>query len=100
YLDEIVPRGYQIRLLGYDPLTGLGTTASTQVTATMEIDEEQETILYAEAARILLQRLGFSTSRINDLVPALGLADGIKREHRATWGAQADTGRMRNPWSR
>src|SRR5690606_11962239 len=35
YLDEIVPRGYQIRLLGYDPLTGLGTTPSTQVTATM-----------------------------------------------------------------
>lgn len=54
------PRGRQIRLIGRDHLSALGTTASTQVTNTMEVDEADEQILLAEAARILFQREGWS----------------------------------------
>lgn len=47
--------GYQIRLQGKAPLSALGTTLTTQVTNTMEVDERTEKIVACAAAELLLE---------------------------------------------
>lgn len=62
-------RGYQLRLVGRAPLSALGTTAATQVTNTMEVDEHSARLLYAKATRALLMGRGWSTARVEDVYP-------------------------------
>ena len=54
-LKTVPPRGYQIRLIGKTVLTALGSTAATQVTNTMEVDNNTAEILYARASEVLFQ---------------------------------------------
>jgi len=56
--DLVPPARRQIRLIGRAPLSALGTTAASQVTNTMEVDEPAAQILYAYAAQTLFERNG------------------------------------------
>jgi hypothetical protein len=100
YLEAPIPRGYQMRLMGRDTLSALGTTASTQITNTMEVDEEAAQVLYAEAARILFEREGINTSDLPDVQARLQMADRIRRENK-TWKMQQPAGRaLVGMWAR
>lgn len=52
-LPDLVARGRQIRLIGKDTLSALGTTVASQATNTMELDEQGAQLLCAVAADIL-----------------------------------------------
>ena len=93
YLEAAPPRGRQLRLLGRDTLSALGTTASTQVTNTMEVDEEAAQVLYAEAARVLFEREGINTSDLPDVAARMQIADRMKAELRRVWRMQQPEGR-------
>lgn len=56
YLERPIRRGRQVRMIGRDTLTALGSTASTQVTNTMEVDEQSAQLLYAIAAQTMIER--------------------------------------------
>ena len=62
YLDRPIKRGYQMRMIGRDTLSALGRTASTQVTNTMEVDEQSAQLLYAIAGQILFEREGLQST--------------------------------------
>lgn len=85
YLDWIPERGYQLRFIGRETLSALGTVAASQVTNTMEVDEENEQILYAEAAKILFTRLGLNLSDFSEVAANIALAEGLKRETTKAW---------------
>lgn len=99
-LDSIPIRGHQLRMIGRDYLSALGTTASTQVTNTMEVDEFSAQVLYAEAARILFGREQFSTVDFPDLAPRIAKADALKREMLKAARMSMPTGRgLRSMWA-
>ena len=85
YLDWRPPRGYQLRFIGRETLSALGTTAASQVTNTMEVDEENEQILYAEAAHILFMRLGLNLSDFSAVAANISVAEGLRRSLKQTW---------------
>lgn len=62
YLERPIKRGRQVRMVGRDTLSALGRTASTQVTNTMEVDEQSAQLLYAIAGQILFEREGFQAT--------------------------------------
>ena len=92
YLEHPPSRGKQMRLIGRDTLSALGTTAATQVTNTMEVDEEAAQVLYAEAARVLFEREGINTSDLPDVSARMQIADRMRRELK-TWKMQQPSGR-------
>ena len=92
YLEAPIARGRQMRLMGRDTLSALGTTAATQVTNTMEVDEEAAQVLYAEAARILFEREGINTSDLPDVSARLQFADRLRKENKQ-WKMQQPAGR-------
>lgn len=64
-------RGRQLRLIGRDLLSALGTNVASQRTNTMEVDELNADLLYATAARLLYSWEGWSTEDI-DAVGKIG----------------------------
>ena len=99
YLQAIPPRGYQLRFTGRETLSALGTTVSTQVTNTMEVDEENAQILYADAARILFDRLGFNVSDFSELSAKITLANEKRAEMKSTFGQQTTKTKVTGMWA-
>ena len=58
----------QLRLVGKELLTALGTNTTTQTTNTMEVDEATAEILYAEAAEVLFQLERLATANLPQVV--------------------------------
>jgi hypothetical protein len=79
YLDFAPPRGHQLRLIGQDTLSALGSTASTQATNTMEVDEETANLLCAEAARILYERRSLTVGGGTELEKFLSILQSKRR---------------------
>ncbi|KKM65474.1 hypothetical protein LCGC14_1490930 [marine sediment metagenome] len=99
YLSFAPTRGYQLRLQGRNTLSLLGTTASTQVTNTMELDAISEQVLFAEAARILYGRQVFSSDEFPTLAPKIAKADELLTEMKK-WAQQPmSTATIRGPYS-
>ena len=99
YLSESPLRGRQLRLQGRDFLSALGTTLSTQVTNTMEVDVASEQVLFAEAARVLYGRQVFSSDEFPTLAPKIAAADQLRRELRKLGQQPMTTATVRSPWS-
>ena len=99
-LATVPPRGYQIRLIGKAAITALGTTASTQVTNTMEVSEKTAEVLYAEAAELLLQWERFDTE---DSQRTMDRIAGV-RERRPkivqAWAQETPRIRLTSPFGR
>ena len=99
-LDWTPGRGRQLRLIGQDTLSALGTTAASQATNTMEVDEENAQVLCAEAARILFQRRGLALPDNPYLASALAILDQKKRDA-AKWAQPEPVSRrIRGMWAR
>ena len=100
YLDWVPAQGHQIRLIGQDVLSELGSTISTQVTNTMEVDDPVAQILYAEAAKILFAKRGLNTANVGEVAVRVQAAERLKEEIRKEWKMSVPQGRgLRTPWS-
>ena len=84
-LARTPPRGYQLRLVGRDPLTSLGQTASTQGTRSMEVDEFTAQLLFAKAARILFSERGMAAASIKEQFPFIAEAEARFNELAPDW---------------
>ena len=99
YLDWVPAQGHQIRLIGQDVLSELGSTISTQVTNTMEVDDPVAQILYAEAAKILFAKRGLNTANVGEVAVRVQAAERLKEEIRKEWKMSIPQGRgLRTPW--
>lgn len=98
YLDWKPPRGHQLRLVGRETLSALGNTLATQVTNTMEVDEENAQILYAQAALILFTRLGLNLSDFGTVAQNISVADNLKKKLANQWGQNVPTSPVRTMW--
>jgi hypothetical protein len=92
------PRGSQIRLVGRGLLSALGSTASTQATATMEVDEAEAELLVVEAAKVLFRRGIMSSDAMQALAVPLQLNERTLMELKADWAQQSPGPRMRTMW--
>ena len=100
YLDWIPLQGHQIRLIGQDVLSELGSVIATQVTNTMEVDDPVAQILYAEAAKILFAKRGLNTANVGEVAVRVQAAERLKEEIRKEWRMSVPQGRgLRTPWS-
>lgn len=96
HIDEAPERGLQIRLVGRGLLTALGTTASTQATNTMEVDEAEAELLVAEAAKVLMRRGLLTSAAMDGLAVPLQANEATLRDLKSKW-AQNEVGpRMRS----
>lgn len=99
YLEWTPARGRQLVMIGRDTLSSLGTTAATQVTNTMEVDEEAAQVLYSEAARVLFAREGLNTNDFPDVANRIQLADRLRKELRSKWRMTMPQGKaLVGPW--
>lgn len=97
-LPYLPPRGRQLRLVGKDVLSALGTTVATQVTNTMEVDVASAGLLYAKAAELLFQGEGLN---IEDVPRANANMASVMRkgdELRPSFKVEVEQ-RIRTPYS-
>ena len=93
-MSEAPSRGYQIRLQGKAPLSALGTSLTTQVTNTMEVDEKTEKVVACAAAELMLEWgaiVADDVERVEQRIAAVrGRLPRIKKE----WRVQPEKYRM------
>jgi hypothetical protein len=78
-------------------LSALGSDATDQAAAVMEVDAENVTLLYAKAARTLFLWEGWTTEQINARV---GEAEAQFREQQEKWRTKYPTsGWIETGWS-
>lgn len=85
YLQYAAPKGRQYRMVGRTPVTALGTTVATQPTNTMEVGENDQDLLIATAARILLTWEGMSSGEIEKMYPQIAVAEHRFKEMVEDW---------------
>jgi hypothetical protein len=98
-LQSAPERGRQLRVVGKTQLTALGTTASTQVTNTMEVSEVEAEILYARAAEILFIRQGLSTESQAPIAGRIGLVRERLPNLRKNWALEMPPHMFIGPYS-
>ena len=74
-LPRTVQRGYQMRVVGKHILNGLGDNPDTQPTVTLNVTEQTAEILYAKAARLLLEWEGLTTSDVPEIYERIQLVE-------------------------
>ena len=99
HLDFAPQRGHQIRLVGRDHLTALGSTAATQATNSMEVDNASASILYAYAAEILFERMGLLSEMPSEVQARIQTVRARIAELRPSWKIRLPGGgQMKSPW--
>lgn len=79
-------RGHQLRFVGRDVISALGTTASSQATNTMEIDEPESEILFAQAAKILFRRLSMNLANFPEVLQRIQVNEAELNDLKRKWG--------------
>ncbi len=100
YMDFIPLRGRQLRLVGRDVLSALGTTAGTQVTNTMEVDVLSAELLYAAAARILFGEAVLNSSAGQEMRDRILLVEDRFANTQDFAMPQAARKALKGPWAR
>ena len=77
--------GRQIRMVGRQYLSTLGTVASTQCTNSMELDEGSAQVLYGAAAETLFEKEGLTTEEFPQIAQRIQIIDRKKTATRS-WG--------------
>lgn len=90
----------QLRLIGKDTLTALGTSVATQVTNSMEVDETTAEILYAQAATILFEQERLSTQNMAQVLQRIQSVQARLPEIRMNWDFGMETQRITSPYAR
>ena len=83
--DNVPQARRQIRLVGRGPLSALGTTAASQATNTMEVDEPAAMILYAHAAQVLFEREGIYADIPQEVTARLGILQERADDYEVKW---------------
>lgn len=98
--DRVLPGRRQVRLVGRDILSALGTTAASQVTNTMEVDTASAELLYAYAADLLFSLEGLTSDDAADVMKRIQLVKerGARLSQRWSY-SPGGRGRLRTPWS-
>lgn len=99
WLSEKPGRGRQLRVVGKAILSALGDTVSTQPTATMEVDEQTQKLLFAEAAAILYRRLGLKVSDASVLQRNMAIVDEERARIRMNWSLPSPRRRIESPFN-
>ena len=97
-LTEPPPRGYQLRMIGTAPLSALGSTASTQVSNTMEVDNQTAELLYARAAEILFDWERIKADDVNSVSQRIATVRSRYARLRRNWGQTTLGRRVVTPW--
>ena len=84
-LSWVPVAGRQIRMVGRQYLSELGSVASTQCTNTMELDQGSAQVLYGAAAEILFEREGLTTEEFESIARRIQIIDR-KKEATQAWG--------------
>lgn len=79
------PRGRQYRIVGRAPVSELGSNQFLQASNTMEVDTEDQDLLLATAARVLLTWEGMSTGEIDKTFPIISVMEARFRELQEDW---------------
>ena len=98
WLHSVPLRGRQIRLIGKDLLTALGTTAATQVTNSMELDDPAAELLYAKAAELLLGKEVLATPKFETIAARIAVVSARERDLVKQWAYTPKAGRVRSPY--
>ena len=77
--------GRQIRMVGRQYLSALGSVLSTQCTNTMELDEGSAQVLYGAAAESLFEKEGLTTEEFPQIAQRIQIIDRKKAATRS-WG--------------
>lgn len=90
----------QLRLIGFAPLSQLGTTAATQVTNTVEVDAYTAEVLYAKAAQILIGNEVFTAEHLQTISTRIRVAEARLEELSRQWNYAdfGDVARIRGPF--
>ena len=83
--DLVPPSRRQIRLVGREPLSALGTTRASQVTNTMEVDEPAAQLLYAHAAQIIFERDGIYADIPEEIRTRLQIMQARAAQYEVKW---------------
>lgn len=97
-LDEVPVRGTQLRFVGRQVLSALGTVAATQVTNTMEVDEPAAQLLYAEAANIIFERDLMITSMPDEMAVRVSTVRTKRDEYAVKWPFKMPAGANLRGW--
>ena len=100
YTPNILTERRQLRLVGKEILTALGTDTTTQTTNTMEVDETTAEILYAEAAEILFQQERVSTQNLPQVVERIRMARDRAPQLRMLWEYDVPSQHISSPYMR
>ena len=92
YLERAPFAGNNLRLVGADLLSDLGTVLATQVTASMEIDEASAELLFAKAARLLFEGEGITVDSMPDIFARINTVEARFQEMVEDWGFQQPRG--------
>ena len=99
-LPEVPEARRQLRLVGKEILTALGTTVSTQNSNTMEVDETTAEILYATAANILFEQERISTQNLQQVLQRIAAVKDRLPAIRMNWQMEITPQRFSSPYSR
>lgn len=90
----------QLRLIGFAPLSQLGTNLTTQVTNTVEVDNYTAEVLYAKAAQILLGNELFTAEHMQAVSVRVRVAEARLEELSRQWNHAdfGDVARIRGPY--
>lgn len=99
-IPERLPHGRQLRLVGKDLLSALGTTLTTQVTNTMEVDDTTAELLYAKAAEILFEQERISAQNMPQVAQRIGYVKSRTPELRMNWDMEMPMQRVTSPYWR
>ena len=97
WFRDVIPRGYQVRLVGKAPLTALGDT--TPWTGSMEADAKSAMILYAQAAEELFGLELLSQPAQRDVLTRIATVKDKRRDYQMTWKYRMRSGRLVSPFA-
>ena len=98
-LTHMVPRGYQVRLVGKAALTSLGTVAASQIDNTMEVTNGTAEILYARAAEILYGWERVDSEDVQSVMQRIGMVRERNPRLVSNFAQETPRFRMRSPFN-
>lgn len=97
---DVLPPRRQLRLVGKEILTALGTDTTAQTTNTMELDETSAELLYAEAAEVLFQGQRLTTENLPQVLERIKVARDRMKKMKQQWSYEMEGQRIIGPYSR
>lgn len=99
FLRDPIMGKRQLRLVGKGPLSALGDVAATQVSATMEVDEQTQRLLFAAAAVQLFRNAGLNMADFAEVQKNIALVEQDRATLRMLWQQPTPNNRIVSPYA-